>query len=310
MTFLYILYINPFQQIVVHHAHRRTSSGPQLLAVPHSPGESPTPHDHFPDTTETKSEYDHLSEHPIKLPKQHSRSPSLSAGIVITSPTETEKEANQVRERRKSLQINASLLSSTLNQFDQNNNGYLKNEIFQRALLQMNINIDLNDNNIKLILKDISDNGKGVNISKLINFVCEQHSTLKLESCKQWNSFRMKIISVKRKEGFLRILYKYDAWPQSLIIDIKNEISTKSNSISIDDINKMITKYSKDNDASYKEMKYCIRCIKGQKIKWINLNKKKKIPLYVADDGWLEINIWLKTQKFMTKNVGKPIPKN
>lgn len=149
---------------------------------------------------ETKEEYELNSVRPLNLPKQRSKSP----GIVITTPDETEREANQVRQRRKSLQINTTLLSSTLNQFDKNNYGYLDKETFVLALKQMDINIDLNDDDIKTILKDVT-NDKGININKLINFISDQHSTLKLENGKQWNSFRMRVITAKPKQSQLNV---------------------------------------------------------------------------------------------------------
>ena len=170
------------------------------LSVPRSPGDSPSPCDHFPDTFETKDEYDQHSQHPASLTKQRSKSPSLSSGIIITTPDETEREAHQVRERRKSLQINTTLLSETLHEVDTENTGYLDDETFIFALKQLNISINLNDDDIKIVLKDVTDE-KGISITKLIGFISDQHSTLKLDSSKQWNSFRMRVISAKTKKS-------------------------------------------------------------------------------------------------------------
>ena len=57
----------------------------------------------------------------------------------------------------------------------------------------------------------------------------------------------------------------------------------------------------------YKEMKYALR--NRQKEQWNTICDQKQIPLYVAKDGWCEMNIWLRTESFITKKIGKPVPK-
>lgn len=103
-----------------------------------------------------------------------------------------------MRQRRQSLHHNASALSLILMRKEHDNSGYLSVDTLGEALKEADINVDVKGDGMDLVMRDITEKSKGVNIQKLMRFLGDQHITLKMDSCKQWNKFRMKVISAKK----------------------------------------------------------------------------------------------------------------
>lgn len=45
------------------------------------------------------------------------------------------------------------------------------------------------------------------------------------------------------------------------------------------------------------------------KTTWIKIDRNDAIPLHVERDGWLEVDVWLKTAEFIRHKRGRPLPK-
>lgn len=145
----------------------------------------------------------------------------------------------------------------------------LKKEITPRdvynVLSNMNLGLNLQQvmhaRHISIVTKLMTNNETNVvDFDQLCQFTLDINKTDRGDHKHEWHRFRRALIGMERKEGCMRICYRFDGWPYGQTVRLFHRLNTKSNQVMANDIAHMIHNATKEHvefeQISYAE-KFC-----------------------------------------------------
>lgn len=210
--------------------------------------------------------------------------------------------------RESELQVKSKQLKSLCSEMDDCNYGCVDVANFFVALK----NMQLIDVTAGADLSELSFINTVMNVNcygqVLYNTLCNTLLDVDGTQSKDWNDFRCCLIGGSRKEGVIRIIYRYDGWPETLVFECAMDTEQKNDILS-SKIIECIGEYSNE-EVTYAQLKYASNPTFAKQLKrgW-TVDENKSIKLLVGADGCLEVDVWLRTQDFIDHKKGKPVPK-
>ena len=190
------------------------------------------------------------------------------------------------------------------------------------------------ETHIAALLEAVSTDATRVDYNQLLDLVMDCAATETSPLCAQWNRFRHNLVGAGRVEGALRILYRYDGWPEPLTIVAKGVETEGRNKVALHKVLRMIAD-STGEDVEYQELRCAVKLRVYMSVCGISLHKcvcvclsptfvpgrrgwevldtkdveSERVALLVSNDGMLEVDVWLRTQGFIDTRTGQPLPK-
>merc|ERR1711971_717286 len=128
----------------------------------------------------------------------------------------------------------------------------------------------------------------------------------------QWNQFRYNLVGAGRVDGALRILYRYDGWPEPQTLVVAGVDTEGKNKLALQAVLRMIGDETGEK-VEYQELRCAVNptFVPGRR-GWEPLDTKdvenERVPLLLSNDGTLEVDVWLRTKGFIENRTGKPLP--
>jgi len=295
--------VEPDRPKVIKHHSKRSS----LLELPSDA--KIEPFDHYPSEQEQpvlESMEEKETKHTEELPSRHRKTPS----VKITSALETEKHIQDMRLRKKSLQIGVSQLRNILSELGLETS--VDSALLTVALQQMNVFNETADKSslpayMESVISSVSDESGQINHHQLCDYLNEPTLTRPLPNSQQWNEFRQSLIGRMRMSNHLRIHYWLDGWPRDKTIELDNfnQLTEVMNNNSQVELSHLLPHIQ---NAVGKEIDYGEYRIKtGPTAEWEHPSKSSQtVPVSFAKDGWAQLFVWLRTRSFIAKKGGIP----
>eukprot|EP01084_Bolivina_argentea_P185442 319781_1 len=225
------------------------------------------------------------------------------------------EEQNKYKSRRNELQLVSDCLRVQCNRMDPKETDkvtkqQLNNLLEKVSLIGIDASVE-NEKHIQVVIDELSTDSV-VDYNVFLNRIVDMEGTDQSPHKSEWNMIRCNLIGEGRVDGGVRILYRYDGWPEPLSFVLKGVDTKDQNNMTLKEVLTHIDANSKDS-VEYQELRYAENptFVPGRR-GWQKLNaqdvENENVAFLVNNDGTLEIDIWLRTKGFITNNKGRPMP--